>query len=169
MLLLASLISIGGCSVNKGAQESPKSEVNLGVTIQPDSVAHTILGSDVEAILFAPDSVLVAKMAETTSSTRFSKTQTFEPVTPMTTVDSNDLKALQMLILADGHNYHNDSIMVMSPCMPAMQLNFHKNNAQVKMTVSFSDHTWMLEKDGKELLNFNYTIEEPLNRIYHKL
>lgn len=167
---LLALLLTGGCSTYKGADDNSKSTSHTHISeAAPDSVVASILGESISSIIFTPDSVTAAKVTEANIVTPTTKTRTYGPMLPMKEVSDKDLQLLQLAFLSDPRNYTNDTIIMMSPYIPAMELDFYRNGEVVKMTVSFSDATWNLTKDGKEIINYNYRTEEPILKIYKTL
>gem|GEM_PF-6763284 len=159
----------GGCSVNKGSKDQTLTDAGSLVAITPDSIAKKNLSEDLTAILFTPDSVMAAKLSESVSSNQFSKVKEYVANKPMQSVSGKELQAVQLLLLSDGKNYSNDTIIVMSPCIPAMVMNFYKDGKMASIKTSFSDHSWILEQDGKSILHYNYVVSEPFEMIYNNL
>lgn len=164
------ILSIGGCSTYKGADENPKkTNPTQSITAGVDSIVMQSLGDSIFQVLFSPDSVMAAKVNAVKTDTKTQKSISYKPALPMKKVTSNDVQLLQLGYLSDSQNYKNDTIIRMSPYIPIMELDFYRNGEMVKMTVSFSDATWNLVKDDKEVLNYNYKTEEPILKIYNNL
>lgn len=167
LITLLVIISFGACNTlrsNKGS-DSPNSQFS----VRPDSLISNNLGEPLTLILFSPDSVLAAKLSEKSIESKFSTSKSFEKSTVPVLIESNDLKMLQLSLLADPLNYKNDSIIVMSPCIPAMEIDFFKDGEQANIIISFSDHSWMLNKNDKKIFDYNFRSEETLRKIYQKL
>lgn len=164
------LLIVGSCkTVKKPVNGSISTTEESKPIVTPDSIVVNLLNDTIVDYLFAPDSVTAAKLGEKTTVTNLSKSKSFEKISGSKLIEGKDLQLLQLAHLADQHNYQNDSIIVMSPFIPAMEIDFFKGGDFVKMIVSFSDRTWMLLKDDKRILKFNYASELPLRKIYNKL
>lgn len=137
--------------------------------ISLDSTVNIILGDSISLFLFSPDSVTVSKLVEKIESTRFSKSKSFKKSSIPKTIKGIDLQILQQKFLSNKQNYQKDSIVVMSPFIPAMEIDFFKNQDAVNMIISFSDHSWVINKNGQTIINFNYVTEEPLSIIYNNM
>lgn len=64
-------------------------------------------------------------------------------------------------VVGCADNYRMDSIIVMSPYLPALELAFYNNSdsSQVEtgsIIVSFSDHSWGIFLEGVPMFNYNY-------------
>lgn len=159
------MMSWGGCSSQKTAtSESPQSNT-LNTSLPNHEIALT-LGKELTNILFEPQQINAYVL---TQPIDFKTDVTTFPRTAHRQLTTKQIDLLYTCLLNNELCYHNDSITLMSPYIPALEIVFSKDSCETSLVVSFSDHTWSIVQNNKPLFNFNYTTEEPLKNIYNSI
>lgn len=167
LLAFLSIVLIGcGCSSHKAADRTANKAPTASYEI--DRRVRQSLGDTLTHQLFSTDTICAYLLAFNDSA-RFIKTTPYMRKGDAYYLSSTEKKALLNDFLDRETNYHNDSIVVMSPYIPAMEITFSQGNQQTSLIVSFSDRTWSIMNGGKQLFNYNYTDEKPLKEIYTSL
>lgn len=161
-LIILSVLSMSCLFSCVNAKE--KKEVNYA--IQPDSAVCATLGNTMTDVLFSPRKV--------TCYTLKGKSQVEEKdyeLEPHYVRDSligklkkEEISILQFELLSDDQNYHQDSLKVRSPYVPALEFCFEKKKIEVHIIISLSNFTWTIFYDGKRQGNWNYADKRFMTR-----
>lgn len=132
----------------------------------PDSIVVHRLGDSLTTILFEPESV-VAYVLLQPSDARSAKKKFVRTSSRQLSPEQKDV--LYAALINNLACYGRDSITVMSPYMPAMEIVFANDTCEASVVVSFSDRSWGVVRDGKSMFNYNYTDARPLKEIYNSI
>jgi len=80
-------------------------------------------------------------------------------------MSKEDVAILQYLLPFDSENYKNDTIIVRSPYLPAIEFCFSKKKQEAHLLVSVSDGSWTLVYDDKIQQHWNYADKRQIARF----
>jgi len=160
MSTLAGLASCNAKPIKKGIAMSKS-------VSQPDSTATGVLGKSLNEVLFSPTKVNVykLKMKERVGKDDVEVDDHVVRDTLLAELSSEETAILQYVLLSDGDNYHNDSIMVRSPFLPIVEFEFVRKKVTAQVVISLLDRSWTVWYDDKRQFRFNYSNKKELERF----
>lgn len=143
----------------------------IDLQLCPDSTMIANLGTSVADLLFNPTTVTcyTIKGKVKTEENDFVLEPHFVKDSIVGVLSDNMVAILNFSLIADGENYHNDSILVKSPYMPQLGFEYANKTITANVLISFSDLSWTLIFDGKKQFNYNYFDTRALEKIYNAL
>lgn len=135
--------------------------------LMPEHFVVEKLGNRLASVLFAPQSVrcysLVGK--EKVEEGDIEIEPNFVQEELLATLRPNEIVVLQYALLKPANSYENDSIVVMSPYIPAIEFEFRRKNEKANVVISLSDMTWTVIFDGKAQFNYNYANKDLISQF----
>lgn len=153
-----------GCTA-KEPQPVSKTSEPVSAT---DSVVYHNLGKTLYELLSAPSKVTVYSVEGK------EKIENGDVVVEAPFVRKNvlveklgkeDVAILQYLLPFDSENYKNDTVIVRSPYLPAIEFCFTKKKQEAHLLVSLSDGSWTLVYDDKIQQHWNYADKRQIVRF----
>lgn len=148
-----SLCAFYSCSAGDKGKSKP---VELAWNA-PDSMIYEKLGKTLTSVLFSPKEVRCYAMEwqDTVKSNQLEPN--FKRGKLIKKLSKEEVAVIQFSLLANKDNYVNDTIVVLSPYVPCINIEFiEKKKEKANILVSLSDFTWTMLFDDKKQFNYNY-------------
>lgn len=154
MLLALSFLWVTSCSArSKSEAETRKTSPEW---MCPDSIAYSHLGKNLSNLLFSPKTVKCYSITWEDTVTQAQLEPYFRQDSLLQKLSKEEIAIIQFALLSDGDNYTRDSIVVMSPYRPCLDIEFCNKKEKAHLLVSLSDFTWTILYDDKKQFNFHY-------------
>lgn len=178
-LLLIAAFLVGAVALT--CQAGPKKKTAKAVTtknilrknmghdiIMPSKEVTAQLGKTASEVIFNPTKVTLYRLEgrDTIKDGEVEVEKYFVRVDTVGTLDKEYVKLVQYLLIADPENYKTDSILVRSPYIPSIEMEFAQKDQTVSVLVSLSDLSWTLISDGKKQFNYNYAEKNAIRRLF---
>lgn len=167
--MLPLLLFGSGCASPKNAAETSPVQKPLSFPIEVDSAVIQILGDSLSTRLFAAENVEAYRLVFSDSLRQAGSKFPYLRSNGPGQLTDKQKKRIYSDFLDREENYHSDSIIVMSPYIPELELVFTTDSVETSVVISFSDHSWGITSQGKQLFNYNYTNEKPLSEVMTSL
>jgi hypothetical protein len=128
------------------------------IFIKPDNKVKSILGDTLCNTIFNCKQVKCyeLELSKDTANNNSNIYSCFKRINKVVKIDGNYFSIIQQQLLTDSINYQQKS-QIRSPFCPLLEFEIMgKNGNRISLLISFSNETWMLVKNGKEILQYQY-------------